>query len=107
MRSIDYSATAALLRANSVTTEQRKLLEPKLRVWRERSTEELWNAYREVAGAELWPSDPVVTQRLHDFFLLEKALYEIEYELTNRPAWCHVPLDGLSRILLRHGVVMP
>jgi maltose alpha-D-glucosyltransferase/alpha-amylase len=107
IRSIDYSATAALLRANSVTAEQRRLLEPKLRVWRERSTEELWNAYREVVGAELWPSDPVVTERLLDFFLLEKALYEIEYELTNRPAWCHVPLDGLSRILQRHGVVKP
>jgi maltose alpha-D-glucosyltransferase/alpha-amylase len=105
IRSIDYSATAALLRANSVTVEQRKLLEPKLRVWRERSTEEFWNAYREVTGAELWPSDPAVTQRLLDFFLLEKALYEIEYELTNRPAWCHVPLDGFSRILLRRGVV--
>jgi maltose alpha-D-glucosyltransferase/alpha-amylase len=74
-------------------------------VWRERSTEEFWNAYREVTGAELWPSDPAVTQRLLDFFLLEKALYEIEYELTNRPAWCHVPLDGFSRILLRRGVV--
>lgn len=107
IRSIDYSATAALLRAHSVTPEQRVLLEPKLRVWRERSTEELWKAYREVAATELWPADPETAQKLLDFFLVEKALYEIEYELTNRPAWCHVPLDGFSRIMIRHGVVTP
>ena len=29
-----------------------------------------------------------------DFFLLEKAFYEIEYELTNRPTWAHIPLEG-------------
>ena len=38
-------------------------------------------------------------QNLLDFFLLEKAFYEIEYELMNRPAWLHVPLDGTWRIL--------
>jgi maltose alpha-D-glucosyltransferase / alpha-amylase len=38
-------------------------------------------------------------------FLLEKAFYEIEYELMNRPAWLHVPLDGLRRILSRQGVM--
>jgi maltose alpha-D-glucosyltransferase/alpha-amylase len=67
----------------------------------------LWKAYREIAGAELWPADADAAQKLLDFFLVEKALYEIEYELTNRPAWCHVPLDGFSRIMIRHGVVTP
>jgi maltose alpha-D-glucosyltransferase/alpha-amylase len=107
IRSIDYSATAALLRANSVTPEQRVLLEPKLHVWRERSTEELWKSYREIAGSTLWPEDPAAAEKLLDFFLVEKALYEIEYELTNRPAWSHVPLDGFARIMTRHGVMAP
>ena len=39
--------------------------------------------------------------RLLDFFLLEKALYEIEYELAHRPDWLHVPLAGTWRILSR------
>jgi maltose alpha-D-glucosyltransferase/alpha-amylase len=34
-----------------------------------------------------------------DFFELEKALYEVEYEVNNRPAWAHIPLRGLVRIL--------
>ena len=37
--------------------------------------------------------------RLIRFFLLEKALYEIEYELANRPHWLNVPLGGTLRIL--------
>src|SRR5260370_785636 len=39
--------------------------------------------------------------RLLDFFLLEKAFYEIEYELAHRPDWLRVPLAGTWRILSR------
>jgi maltose alpha-D-glucosyltransferase/alpha-amylase len=34
-----------------------------------------------------------------NFFLLEKVLYEIEYELAHRPEWLRVPLGGMLRIL--------
>ena len=34
-----------------------------------------------------------------NFFLLEKAFYEIEYELAHRPDWLSVPLTGILRIL--------
>ena len=34
-----------------------------------------------------------------NFFLLEKAIYEIEYELAHRPDWLRVPLTGALRIL--------
>jgi maltose alpha-D-glucosyltransferase/alpha-amylase len=44
-------------------------------------------------------------RRLLDIFLLEKAFYEIEYELTNRPTWTHIPLDGAWRILEEREVV--
>ena len=46
-------------------------------------------------------------RNLLEFFLLEKAFYEMEYELMNRPAWLHVPLEGTLRILAHHGVVQP
>ncbi len=55
----------------------------------------------------LWPADAIAAQNLLDFFLLEKAFYEMEYELMNRPAWLRVPLDGTWRILARHNVVPP
>jgi maltose alpha-D-glucosyltransferase/alpha-amylase len=34
-----------------------------------------------------------------DFFELDKALYEVEYEINNRPAWVHIPLRGLVRVV--------
>jgi maltose alpha-D-glucosyltransferase/alpha-amylase len=36
-----------------------------------------------------------------NFFMLEKILYEIEYELAHRPDWLRVPLTGAIRILSR------
>jgi maltose alpha-D-glucosyltransferase/alpha-amylase len=36
-----------------------------------------------------------------NFFVLEKAFYEIEYELAHRPEWLRVPLMGVLRILSR------
>jgi maltose alpha-D-glucosyltransferase/alpha-amylase len=52
-------------------------------------------------GSQLWPNDHEAADRLLDFFLLEKAIYEIEYELAHRPDWLTVPLAGTLRILAR------
>ena len=49
--------------------------------------------------ARLWPQDMHESDRLLDVFLIEKALYEIEYELSHRPQWVRVPLAGILRIL--------
>ncbi|MBA2443342.1 MAG: hypothetical protein H0V53_13240, partial [Rubrobacter sp.] len=38
-------------------------------------------------------------QRLVDFFTIEKALYEVRYELDNRPGWVGIPLKGLLDLL--------
>jgi maltose alpha-D-glucosyltransferase / alpha-amylase len=50
----------------------------------------------------LWPTDPQAAARMLDFFLLEKAFYEIEYELAHRPEWLRVPLSGILQILFQH-----
>ncbi|MCK7475311.1 MAG: hypothetical protein MZV49_21600 [Rhodopseudomonas palustris] len=47
----------------------------------------------------LWPAERHAADGILDFFLLEKALYEIEYELAHRPDWLRVPLAGAVRIL--------
>jgi maltose alpha-D-glucosyltransferase/alpha-amylase len=107
IRSIDYSTTAALLNAVNLTADERAILTPKLEIWREHATEAFWETCRALADPALWPADAAEARKLLDFFLLEKAFYEIEYELMNRPAWLHVPLDGTWRTLLRHGVVQP
>ena len=38
------------------------------------------------------------------FFLLEKALHEIEHELSYRPDWLRVPLTGIIRMLSQQSI---
>jgi maltose alpha-D-glucosyltransferase/alpha-amylase len=100
IRSIDYSATAALERALKVTPDDTGKLTVALDAWRDRATAAFVDAYREtLTDARLWPADPAAAKRMLNFFLLEKALYEIEYELAHRPDWLRVPLAGILRIL--------
>ena len=68
--------------------------------WRDRATAAFLAAYREaMTDPRLWPADPQAAERMLNFFLLEKAFYEIEYELAHRPDWLRVPLTGMLRIL--------
>jgi maltose alpha-D-glucosyltransferase/alpha-amylase len=100
IRSIDYSTTAALERALKVISDDQGKLAAALNTWRDRATGAFLGAYGETMGpARLWPGDPATAGRLLNFFLLEKAIYEIEYELAHRPDWLRVPLTGALRIL--------
>ena len=56
-----------------------------------------------VGGATFLPSAPDSLTSWVAFFELEKALYEVEYEVNNRPAWVHIPLRGVMRILQGRG----
>jgi maltose alpha-D-glucosyltransferase/alpha-amylase len=102
IRSIDYSATAALERALKSAPDESGKIARALDDWRERSVTAMLAAYREfMVDPRLWPSEPADADRLLDFYLLEKACYELEYELAHRPHWLRVPLAGLQRILTR------
>jgi len=71
-----------------------------LREWRDRSVAAFLAAYRGIpSNRRLWPADPRAAERALNFFLLEKAFCEIEYELAYRPDWLRVPLSGMLRIL--------
>jgi maltose alpha-D-glucosyltransferase/alpha-amylase len=100
MRSLDYSATAALERAVKSAPDDNGKIARALDEWRVRSTASVLAAYREaMTDPRLWPQDAGAADRMLDYFLLEKAFYEIEYELAHRPDWLRVPLAGMWRIL--------
>jgi maltose alpha-D-glucosyltransferase/alpha-amylase len=102
IRSIDYSATAALERALKSAPDEQGTIARALDDWRERSVAGVLAAYREfMTDARLWPAQAADADRLLDFFLLEKACYELEYEMAHRPDWLRVPLAGVARILSR------
>jgi maltose alpha-D-glucosyltransferase/alpha-amylase len=105
IRSVDYSATAALTRALESTADDQGKIERALDGWRERSMDAILSAYRQFIGdPRLWPCETADAVRLLDFCLLEKVLYEIEYELAHRPDWLRVPLSGMVRILSRSSI---
>jgi len=107
LRSIDYATSAALQRAPNLRPEEVEPLMVEVRGWSERLGAAYWETYRETIGAgALWPADEAQQKRLLDMFLLEKALYEIEYELSNRPAWAAIPIDATLRILDARGVTL-
>jgi maltose alpha-D-glucosyltransferase/alpha-amylase len=100
IRSIDYSATAALERALQAAPDEQGRLTVALAEWRDRATAAFLAAYREaMTNQRLWPADRDAAGQMLNFFLVEKAFYEIEYELAHRPDWLRVPLTGMLRIL--------
>jgi maltose alpha-D-glucosyltransferase/alpha-amylase len=100
IRSIDYSTTAALERALEVAHDEQGRLGAALAEWRDRATAAFLAAYRETKiNQRLWPAGRDAAERMLNFFLLEKACYEIEYELSHRPDWLRMPLTGMLRIL--------
>jgi maltose alpha-D-glucosyltransferase/alpha-amylase len=100
LRSIDYSVTAAFERALQAWPDDHGRLLHALETWGERSADTFLHSYREALSVRgLWPGNAADAERLLQFFLLEKAFYEVDYELANRPSWLRVPLLGIQRIL--------
>jgi maltose alpha-D-glucosyltransferase/alpha-amylase len=56
-------------------------------------------SYLAVAGDQLLPEGRDASEVLLRAFLLEKAAYEVSYELNNRPDWVSVPLRGMLHLL--------
>jgi maltose alpha-D-glucosyltransferase/alpha-amylase len=108
LRSIDYAVSAALNREPNLTPEERTSLTERTHAWGDKLAASYWESYRETLGASpLWPADEAETRALLDRFLFEKALYEVEYELGNRPAWAQIPIEAVLRMLSQRGVTGP
>jgi maltose alpha-D-glucosyltransferase / alpha-amylase len=102
IRSLDYSVVAAMGRTQETGADEGGRLGRALELWRDQSIATFLAAYREtIDGSPVWPADQVSADKLLKFFLLEKALYEVEYELAYRPNWLRVPLRGTIQILLQ------
>ncbi|HKJ93034.1 MAG TPA: phosphotransferase, partial [Longimicrobiales bacterium] len=56
-------------------------------------------AYLETAGAGFLPTRRRDLELLLDAHLLEKAVYELGYELNNRPDWTRIPVRGIRHVL--------
>lgn len=101
LRSFNYAAHTALDRATTDRPTAPKQLEPFVKDWEQRTRAAFMGGYGvAVEGCPIYPQDADVARTLLELFVLEKAFYELRYELGNRPDWVHVPLGGLSELLL-------
>ncbi len=67
--------------------------------WETRAREEFLNGYMQTVDQSLLPAGDAAFNRLLTVFELEKAVYELRYELNNRPEWIHIPVAGILRML--------
>ncbi len=99
LRSFSYAAFSGLDRFSQRRPEVHNV-EPWARLWQNAVSTEFLAGYRQVirAFAPLLPP-PAEAQSMLDACLLEKALYEMQYELNNRPDWVRIPLAGILALL--------
>jgi maltose alpha-D-glucosyltransferase / alpha-amylase len=102
IRSFHYASRAVAIRADRdlVGPQGHRDLEPWLFQWYRWVSASFVRAYLEVPGVEgLLPRDRRQLGALIDFFLLEKAVHELGYEINARPDWVDIPAQGILDVL--------
>jgi maltose alpha-D-glucosyltransferase/alpha-amylase len=99
IRSFDY-ATVTALSDRAVRPEDAAQLRPWATFWNRWVSAEFLKSYLQTAGkADFMPRSRDDINVALNIFLLEKAVYEVGYELNNRPSWVQVPITGILDLL--------
>jgi maltose alpha-D-glucosyltransferase / alpha-amylase len=103
LRSFHYAADVAVYQeaeAGLVPAGRRPVLEAWAEAWARWASIAFLQAYLATAAdAPFLPAGRAELKLLLDAFVLEKAIYELAYELNNRPGWVGIPLHGIRRLL--------
>jgi predicted trehalose synthase len=92
---------AGMLRSFSYVTAGARLLRghEAPESWELQARERFLAGYYDAVDGSLLPPGQQATDRLLAVFELEKAVYELRYELNNRPDWVAIPVAGILRLL--------
>ncbi|MGQ0560739.1 MAG: maltose alpha-D-glucosyltransferase, partial [Gemmatimonadota bacterium] len=102
IRSFQYAAYAPLIKNESgivVRDEDRARLEHWAEAWYAWISARFLAGYFSAVRSELLPPTTAELDILLDAYLLEKSIYELGYELNNRPDWLQIPMRGLLELL--------
>jgi maltose alpha-D-glucosyltransferase/alpha-amylase len=100
VRSFQYAAYSVLMQRSSFRAEDISLLEPWADLWYRSISALFLQSYLDTVGKAVFlPAEGEELQILFQAFVLEKAVYELGYELNNRPAWMVIPLRGIRGLL--------
>jgi maltokinase len=89
LRSFAYVASASETQRGTPAAED----------WEDRTREAFLDGYFSTVDPALLPPGQEATAKLLAVFELEKAVYELRYELNNRPDWVGIPVAGIARLL--------
>jgi maltokinase len=89
LRSFAYAASASTLLRGT----------PAPAGWEQQARQGFLDAYLETVDQSLLPAGRPAIDKLLAIFELEKAVYELRYELNNRPDWVPIPVAGIARLL--------
>ena len=102
IRSFDYAAITAVRQISETRPAAAPRLFALAEAWRQRAVDGFRAAYRRaMRGCPAYPASKLQAKSLIDFFTLEKAIYEVGYEMANRPEWVAIPLNGILRVLAK------
>ena len=97
LRSFHYASQVGLVDQADIDVEE---LEQLGRQWEARSSGAFRSAFFGTEGIDaLLPSSPEARALVLGAFELDKAVYEVGYEMAHRPSWVHIPLGAVDRIL--------
>jgi maltose alpha-D-glucosyltransferase / alpha-amylase len=102
IRSFDYATRTAMRSpfVEDLSPESRASLSDWARAWTHWVSATFLGHYFEIAGdGPLLPETLDERRRMLHAHLLDKAMYEVAYELDNRPDWLDVPIQGLLDLL--------
>jgi len=102
LRSFHYAVHSALLsqqEAGLVRSEHREVVDLVTRFWQIWVSVVFLRSYLEVAAAAAFiPKSPGQLRLMLDAYVLDKAIYEVGYEMNNRPDWVKIPLQGIRQL---------
>ncbi|RUL85926.1 maltose alpha-D-glucosyltransferase [Tautonia sociabilis] len=102
LRSFSYAAFDSLFRAAQDRDTDYERLLPWALAWESWTSAAFLASYLEVAGpAGIVPDDRDQLATLLRCYTLDKALYELQYELNNRPSWVRIPLSAVALLAER------
>jgi maltose alpha-D-glucosyltransferase / alpha-amylase len=106
LRSFHYATYATLykrLEQGSVTPEQFSRVEPWAHFWQAWVSAVYLKAYLDETGsAGFLPASEEELEILLEAYVMEKAIYELGYEVNHRPEWLKIPLQGLLQLAPGH-----
>ncbi|MFZ0180093.1 MAG: hypothetical protein WAL84_09530 [Candidatus Dormiibacterota bacterium] len=97
LRSFDYAAAAAIADRTAPEGAEAELLRGYGEAWADANRDAFWSAYLETIGSQPVLPAPGPSLVLRRAFEVQKAVYEIGYELGHRPSWVPIPLRFLLR----------